>query len=71
MGNKRVGLAVIGLLLLVLLAPASGHEQKKHSVILTEDGVSRQYHRPVLSPRQRRLVPNARRYQQHNDDRAP
>ena len=40
MGNKRVGLAVIGLLLLVLLAPASqAHEQKTLSVILTEDGV--------------------------------
>ena len=40
MGNKRVGLAVIGLLVLVLLAPASqAHEQKTLSVILTEDGV--------------------------------
>ena len=40
MGNKRVGLAVIGLLMLVLLAPASqAHEQKTLSVILTEDGV--------------------------------
>ena len=40
MGNKRVGLAVVGLLVLVLLAPASqAHEQKTLSVILTEDGV--------------------------------
>ena len=40
MGNKRVGLAVIGLLVLVLLTPASqAHEQKTLSVILTEDGV--------------------------------
>ena len=40
MGNKRVELAVIGLLVLVLLAPASqAHEQKTLSVILTEDGV--------------------------------
>ena len=40
MGNKRVELAVVGLLVLVLLAPASqAHEQKTLSVILTEDGV--------------------------------
>jgi hypothetical protein len=40
MGSKRFGLAVIGLLLMVVLAPASqAHEQKTLSVILTEDGV--------------------------------
>ena len=40
MGNKRVELAVVGLLVLVLLARASqAHEQKTLSVILTEDGV--------------------------------
>lgn len=40
MGSQRVGLAVTGLLFLVLLAPASqAHEQKTLSVILTEDGV--------------------------------
>ena len=40
MGSKRFGLAVLGLLLMVVLAPASqAHEQKTLSVILTEDGV--------------------------------